>query len=228
MCGWNRKKHEEFVDQLSKLSRNKLVIGKYINTHTKIELACNNGHIEEYIPRDILKRDIGCRQCRLQEKLDSCISDLRCRGISLIGEYSGSRKRHHWKCVNGHTWEAIAFSVLNQGSSCPVCAKSGFDPEKPATLYYLRVVFEDKFFYKIGITNRAVFDRFSSRDLKNITIVREFYFNSGKLARDVEKHILTANKDFIIDKGTFILESGNTEIFEIDVLSLDGEIDVYK
>ena len=105
-----------------------------------------------------------------------------------------------------------------KGNGCPACASSGFDKNKPAILYYLSV-HEGKY-YKIGITNRSVTERFSTEELKAIEIVRTWEFSEGSGAYAMEQMILEEFKEYTY-KGHPVLHTGNSEIFTIDVLSLD-------
>lgn len=108
-----------------------------------------------------------------------------------------------------------------QGSGCPQCSESGFKDYLPGTVYYLRVENKGKVAYKIGITNRTVKDRFKS-DMRYITVLKTWDFINGKDARDREREILV---NFKVYKWTEenLLESGNTELFDRDILELDYE-----
>lgn len=106
------------------------------------------------------------------------------------------------------------------GSGCPLCSESGFKIDKPATLYYIRIDRGGELFYKVGITNRSVQERFTSEDLKGISILKEFKYTYGKDALDAETTFKRAFKDYQYT-GDALLSSGNTEIFIIDVLCVD-------
>ncbi len=61
-----------------------------------------------------------------------------------------SGKKFWWKCSEGHSWKTDV-SHRRQGRQCPTCANSGFDPNSPGYLYFLR---QDSWeMYQIGITN---------------------------------------------------------------------------
>jgi hypothetical protein len=62
----------------------------------------------------------------------------------------GTHTAYWWRCEEGHSWKAAPKSRLN-GTNCPTCAKSGYDPNKPGYLYFLR---HDPWeLFQIGITN---------------------------------------------------------------------------
>lgn len=105
-----------------------------------------------------------------------------------------------------------------RGAGCPKCGKYGFDPFKPATLYYLSV--DNGTYYKIGITNRSVKERFTLSDMRLINVIKTWDFVSGEDARTKETKILKRYKEFRY-VGDDILSSGNSELFNVDVLGLD-------
>ena len=126
--------------------------GEYVNAYTKTTFECPKGHCWENSWRKI-KEGRGCPICRkesrkvfeknLNEKL------LReSRGIRMMDEYVNCNTKNLFLCENGHEWPAHANSIL-AGRGCPVCAKTGFNPDKPAWTYIL----EFDGFIKYGITN---------------------------------------------------------------------------
>ena len=55
-----------------------------------------------------------------------------------------------WKCSKGHKWKAsVNHRAGVSKSGCPVCAESGFNPERPAWFYLMSRQGEQQF----GITN---------------------------------------------------------------------------
>ena len=103
-------------------------------------------------------------------------------------------------------------------------AETGFDPQKPAILYYLRVNTPTRgFLYKIGISN---FDDLRQRytteaERKLLTTLMVWHYEVGADAKATESKIL---KQFDGDRyrGADILpRGGNTEMFTRDVLGLD-------
>lgn len=106
-----------------------------------------------------------------------------------------------------------------RGTACPSCAAYGFNPNKPAILYYLSI--NNGQAYKIGITNRTVRERFGS-DMQYITILKEQYYEMGQDAYDEEQRILKQFKEFKYI-GPNLLQSGNTELF---IVNIDGCTDI--
>ena len=108
------------------------------------------------------------------------------------------------------------------GASCPSCAKYGFQPNKSAILYYLKITTEDnRILYKIGITNRTVNERFNLTDLSKIEIVKQKLYDNGQDALDWETKLKRQFKEYQY-KGPNILSSGNTELFTEDIIAMLG------
>lgn len=101
----------------------------------------------------------------------------------------------------------------------------GFNPDKPGILYYIRFDSDyDLPIYKIGITNLATNDRIKSMVVNEgytATILKEFYFEDGKECYELEKLYHTEFKEHLY-YGEPILNNGNTELYNIDVLNLDS------
>jgi hypothetical protein len=91
-----------------------------------------------------------------------------------------------------------------RGSGHPSRGNNGFDINKPAILYYLKV--KNGSAYKIGITGRSVKERFGS-DMKYIKILKIWKFDLGKHAYLKEQEIL--NFLHILDKTCCVVEIQN-------------------
>jgi len=111
-----------------------------------------------------------------------------------------------------------------EGSGCQDCAESGFRPNKPGVLYYLKVITEDNtVLYKIGITNNTVQKRFKSKDLEKIEVLYTKQYEIGKNAYNREQEILKKYKEFQYE-GPKVLSSGNTELFTVDIREINQQI----
>lgn len=105
-----------------------------------------------------------------------------------------------------------------QGQGCPSCAKGGFDPNKTAIFYYLKVSKNDEVFYKVGITNRTIKERFRS-DMEYIEVLSSKTFLNGHRAYKLEQWLLRRYSDYrVFDK--FPLKIGNTELLYKDIRNL--------
>jgi tRNA(Arg) A34 adenosine deaminase TadA len=101
---------------------------------------------------------------------------------------AGSDQKRRWHCENNHEWDA-AISSRTQGYGCPICSKSGFDPFKPAWLYFLD--HDDWNMFKIGITN-VPDDRLARHKGNGWTVLEVRGPMIGASARSLEVTILSA------------------------------------
>ena len=143
-----------------------------------------------------------------------------------LSEYTGRHNKVNIKCNTcNKVFIQIAGDHYLDGKGCPSCQIVGFDPTEPAILYYLTV--NNGAYYKIGITNRSVKERYTKSDLEEIRIVKEWSYPIGYDAREKESWIVREYADALYKGDAIILESaqGNAELFTYDVLGLD---DAYK
>ncbi|MEA3370858.1 MAG: hypothetical protein U9Q40_05920, partial [Campylobacterota bacterium] len=174
----------------------------------------------------------GCPECaRLAKGADKLLGEeyfvsnaVRIHGdkydYSDLHYTSMSGSKVHIKCNScNNVFTTNASNHLWRESGCPRCSKSGYDQTKPGILYYLSI--NNGQAYKIGVTNRSVDLRFSPSDLKNITTLKTWEYQDGYVAFAEEQRIL---KEFKYAKyqGDALLVSGNTELFNQDILQLDN------
>lgn len=142
-----------------------------------------------------------------------------------LEEYRGYATHILHGCLEGHTWETTPNIILSAKAGCPKCSNSSFKLDIPAILYYIKITTKERLvYYKIGITNRTVEERFSSsRIVHNICILKETKFSTGKEAKESEQEILELFKNSRKHIKGLLVEGGNTELFEEDILGLDTE-----
>lgn len=92
-----------------------------------------------------------------------------------------------------------------------------FNKDKPAILYYLSI--DNGKYFKIGVTNRTVELRFSTKDLTKIEVVNTWEYVKGKDAYAREQELLNMFKEYK-HVGADILDSGNSELFTVDIFNL--------
>ena len=133
--------------------------------------------------------------------------------------YKDSKTQLKISCPEHGVFKKLPANHL-KGQGCQGCAKYGFQPNKSGILYYLKIESLVAVAYKVGITNLSVEERFHKRDLDKITVLRTTIFENGADAYAKEQSILRRFKN---DKylGEDLLESGNSELFDKDVLQLD-------
>jgi len=141
-----------------------------------------------------------------------------------IEQYINSGTPINHECLNEHIWKVTPSHVLG-GTNCPYCVDTyGFKPNKPAILYYIKIIKAQQVYYKIGITNRTIEERFN-KDKKLCTIIPLLIerYDKGSLALAKEKSILNKYSTKRITVPKLLLSQGNTELFEEDILGLDIE-----
>jgi hypothetical protein len=218
-----KKTTEEFLQQLvDKNIKYVLLSDEYLGNKVKLVFECPEKHIFECSPNNIL-RDRGCPICRLQtmsklhsKSLEQYIREIRIQGYEdeVLGIYVNQNLKLLHKCVNGHEHEAYPLNMIRGLGGCPHCDKRGI----PHKLYYIKI----GIYYKIGITRRTVKIRFTldkDKPIKILNLVEYPDFPSAKIA---EKAILKQYEKFKVTDNPKYLTSGNTELFNIDILGLDN------
>lgn len=216
-----RKTHEEYVKALLEKEINFEPLEPYVNMYTSILHRCSEGHEWSVRPSHILQKG-GCPECYYKRRTkahEEYLEELFEKEINFepVETYINANTKILHQCVEGHQWSAYPNLIL-RGSGCPECAKRGFNPQKSAILYYLRV--DD--YYKVGITNNTVEKRYElKKDREKITVLFEKYYERGQDARDQEQAILKEFADYRIHVPELLKSGGNTELFTEDVLQFD-------
>ncbi len=203
----------------------------YTNAITKIEIVCPVHGVFWQTPHNHLK-GTSCPYCKREE---TSLSLSKQAMTEFAGKASKLHKdKYNYSLVdyiNNCTDVEIICPMHGKfkqkptnhlhGAGCPSCAITGFDKSKPAILYYLKI--NGGQFYKIGITNKTVHERFTNSELQLIEIVNTWYYKNGAEAYKAEQNILKYFKEYKY-VGIDILKSGNTELFIKDVLLLCFDI----
>lgn len=225
-CDGKKKDRQRIQAELDLLGKDISVIGDYTNAREGMECSCDNCGYLWSTTYSNLKRN-GCPSC--PKRVKGSIEELEGIAVSygkpikILSEYVSRKSGVTCLCENcGLKWETPAASIVN-GSGCPNCAPTGYNPSTPAYLYYLRVVDGKDTFWKIGITAKEVNKRFCLlSDREKITILYIHRFESGKDARTAEQNILRLYKNYRVDKSVKpLVHGGNTELFTHDVLQMD-------
>lgn len=196
------------------------LIDTYSGSQTPVRHTCSMQHEWVATPNSILSGHT-CPYCSGSRKdHKKYLEDLKLKNILYLPEesYINDATKILHKCPNNHSWSARPNDIL-KGMNCPSCSNTGFDPTQPAILYYIKFQYLSSIYYKIGVTNRTIEKRFSRADLKLATVLMEERYELGKGAFDEEQRIL---RKFSSHRSYCdFISSGNTEVFEIDVLGLD-------
>jgi hypothetical protein len=199
----------------------------YRGTHKKVRIGCPKHGSFPQAPQFHLAGS-GCPECAgvkkktTEEFVKLAIERHGDKYDYRFAEYVNAREKVLIICPEHGLTEQIARDHLKKVPQC--CAQTGFDPDSPAILYYLRVeANEGQTLYKIGISNRSVVERFAPRDLPKITVVEVVEFERGRDAYDLEQMYLRELTEYSYS-GPEVLSSGNTELFTCDVLDLDNQL----
>lgn len=213
-----KKTHLEYENELFFREIDFYPIEQYIDAHTPINHTCLKDHIWKVSPDNILNNK-GCPVCSGYKKKTTEQYQAQIN-FKVCEEYINAHSKIRHECSKGHIWEARPNDILS-GCGCPYCATTGFKLDEPAILYYLKISKDYETYYKVGITNRTVKERFSLDKDKDIIILKETLYSKGSEARQAEKDILTQFKDKRVNIKDWLKSQGNTELFEEDILALD-------
>ena len=206
---------------------------EYINSMTKSTVICENGHEFQIRPNDLMS-GYWCPYCAGKIKLTK--EEFIRRAVEIhrdedgnplydysLVEYKNSQTKVKIVCRRcGKIFECTPNNHLTKASGCPYCVEYGFSMTKPALLYYLKIVYKEKVYYKIGVTNKDIEHRFCPSDLQKIEVLKVWKFEKGEDAYKKEQEILRKYRSYKYNGKEKILKTrGNTELFVCDVLGLD-------
>lgn len=205
----------------NKLKRTEFInLEHYINDRTNIlhkHLVC--GYEWKVRPNNIINGK-GCPKCsnHVNYTTESYKEKIKNSGCSVLEDFITTRipiNHKHLKC--GYIWKVRPDDIIKRsGECCPNCSTSGFNPNKPASLYLVSFLISDIKYYKIGITNRSPKERLANDWHKfNFALLWEIRLDSGELIRNLEREILTTYNNYKFN--TKVLNNGNTETFSPDM-----------
>ena len=202
---------------------------------------CHNPDHEDWdnYPKSVYgKKGNGCHECSKEELSKRFAKDIDeiqpaidlkhgSNRITMIPEtYITVHKLATFQCYNQEhkNWETTPSNVYANGTGCPACAQYGFDPSKPAIVYYFQDIITGE--YKLGITNKEIYQRFSAMYRKRMRLIKVWKFTSGAEAKKFETEIHKMY-DFYrtVNEGWGSLSdryNGSTEFFYDDILNLDN------
>jgi len=196
---------------------------RYITSGTPVVIICREHGKFLQTPDDHLqgKKCPSCagRPAKTTESFREDVVSLTNGEYTTIGTYISNKSKMTFKhnlCEN--EWETTPNTFL-AGMRCPHCKNYKSSPSTPCILYYFKVTNVDESAWKIGITHTSVEDRYSVEELKHISGVRTWQFNTRASAREAERNILTSFSKYKYT-GKPLLNAGNTELFTKDILKL--------
>lgn len=220
-CGGNpRLGTAQFIENAKKVHGDKYdySLTKYVNAYTKVKIICPfHGLFEQ--TSNAHARGQRCPHCAgvARSNKDAFIERSRQKhgdkyDYSLV-EYCNNRSKVKIVCPVHGVFEQTTKDHL-RGKGCSDCADYSFAMDKNSILYFLRFQKDFAQFWKIGVTNRTLQQRFGG-DLRYVTDRNEWRFSQGKDAYTIEQSVLKWLAKYKIKKGLFSLLShgGDTECF---------------
>jgi len=105
---------------------------EYVNAKSKLLWQCSENHKWEATPDSVVNGNSWCKKCsdikngekcRLKDGLEKCQMKAEERGGRCLStEYVNATTKMKWECSQGHIWEAISSSVINNNRWCKICA----------------------------------------------------------------------------------------------------------
>lgn len=223
-CAGRNLTNSELIDEFNKVHNHKYDYSKvnYIRFDKKIIVTCRK-HGDFDILASNHKVGKACPKCAgkglsLEETIDD-FHEIHGNKYNYVKFDTMDRSKKGIIICKLHGKFEMGISSHKSGCGCPSCSIGGFDPNKSAILYYIKVKRYGETAYKIGITNGSLKTRFAA-DMKYITLVKSINYDLGKDAYEKEQFLL---KEFSFAKweGRNLLKNGNTELFKYDILNLD-------
>ena len=133
-----KKTKQDFIDEIKNKNPNVIVLGSYINNHSKILCKCKK-HNKEWnsSPRSLLK-GAGCGICK-SEKIKEKVTKTHdyfmlrykdVRDIKILGIYENSRTQILCKCKKCEGESYIFPDNLLRGQGCKLCANNKMAEER--------------------------------------------------------------------------------------------------
>lgn len=211
---------ERFIDNAKSLHGEKYDYSmvEYVNTETKVTIICPDHGAFQQKPANHLNGQ-GCVRCvglakKTLEEFVLQSSQVHCDKYDYaLAQYKSNRDKLLITCpIHGGFWQSPNSHL--KGIGCPSCANHGFNPALPASLYFLQFSKPIGMFWKVGITNRTIEDRFGS-DIHCLVERHEWNVQKGEYARLVEKEVLREFKQY------------KSEIFSPDMLENGGHTECF-
>lgn len=211
----NRITTEDWIEKVSNIHSSKYTYKKtkYVNADTKVTITCCIHGDFKQMPYSHEKGH-GCSKCA---NILTTSKFIKKASIVHKGKYlyfNTNYVRHDntvsITCPIHGDFEQEAHNHL-RGHGCSLCSTRGFKKHLPAILYYFKIVNNNEEYFKVGITNNTLTDRYTKEELDNCEILYEEPFNLGIGAYILEQLIINSSKQYRANLS--LLKNGNTEIF---------------
>jgi hypothetical protein len=130
-CAGNIRSTIEQMQAIAKDRGGKCLSKKYVNSKTKLEWQCSEGHKWKAVPYSVSSQGTWCPKCASVKKSESqrlTIEEMRSiaekrGGKCLSKKYININTKLKWKCSKGHQWKMLPIKAKHRGQWCPKCKK---------------------------------------------------------------------------------------------------------
>ena len=143
-------------------------------TKQKKDWKCKEGHLYHSTVGDRTVNGSGCPFCAGQKVLQG-FNDLKTKFPGIAAEayewdpttvVAGTKQKKDWKCIEGHIYSSTVNNRTVNESGCPICAESGFNPDKDAWFYLMQRPGEQQ----LGISN-VITDRLRTHESNGWSLI---------------------------------------------------------
>ena len=123
-----RKTHEEFLSEMREKNPTVIVLGKYIDSHTKVLCECKIcGFKWDASPGHLIYNLRKCPKCvgryKTTEDFKKQVFQIN-PNIEVLDDYINSKTKIKFKCrICGYEWVTVPTSILD-GTGCASCARN--------------------------------------------------------------------------------------------------------
>jgi hypothetical protein len=204
-----------------------------VSSRVKYYWECDLGHKFRAHPDSIFTKKTWCPYCA-NKKVLAGFNDLETKAPDVAREWHpemngslkasdviyGSHAKYWWVCSNGHTFHQ-SVKKRREGQGCPSCAKTGFNPSKPAMVYVL--VHKQFNAIKVGITNTDSPHRLKLLYQTGWRRACSYVFPEGIQAESVEKKFFRHVRQVLgvpafLDASKMRRTGGWTETMDLDLM----------
>lgn len=121
----------ELCKKYANKQNGKCLSNEYFGGRAKLTWSCENGHVWEANPYDVLLQNRWCKKCSYQKLSEDRRFSIdvakkiakQHRGQLLSNEYINSDAKLRWKCDKGHIFFKDLYHIKNRNQWCPKCSK---------------------------------------------------------------------------------------------------------
>lgn len=191
-------RHEDFINEIAKISPNIIIQSSYKHSHEKVKCECKVCGNKWLSSPHALLMNHGCRICGIEsarkkrvKKSDVFIEEMKCRNtdIEIKGNYVNSKYPIECRCKKcGCEWKATPNNLLkSNGTGCPNCAfsKGEDNIKKFLTMNNVRHLSQKSFDGLFGVGGGKLTYDFYIPDM-NLLIEYQGQFHDGNITSGMQ------------------------------------------